>query len=183
MKKLVFVGLIMIFGLSTGLAQEVQFGAKAGINFATLSGDQTSDFETVTSFNVGVVSEISISEKFSFQPELMYSRQGYSFGDNVIALNYLNLPLMGKYYLTEGLSIEAGPQIGYLLSADNEGDDVEDSFNSFDFGVNFGVGYKLDNGLNFGVRYNLGISDVNELKEVKNTYKNDVFQVSVGYFF
>ena len=64
---------------------------------------------------------------------------------------------MAKYYVAEGFSLEAGPQIGFLMSAkmkaesggDSEEIDVKDDLKSIDFGINFGAGYKLENGLNF----------------------------------
>ncbi|MEO8532143.1 MAG: porin family protein [Flavobacterium sp.] len=183
MKKILLLAVVTVLGFTNVNAQEIKFGAKGGLNFASVSGDNTKGIDVVTSFNFGVLSEIPISDQFSFQPELMYSGQGYSFNDNTIALSYLNIPLMGKYYLTKGLSVEAGPQIGFLLSAKNEKTDVKDSFNTFDFGVNFGLGYKLDNGLNFGVRYNLGLTDINNLENSSGKNKNGVLQLSVGYFF
>jgi len=183
MKKVVLVTVMTVFGLANLFAQEIQFGAKGGLNLASISGDNSEDFESVTSFNFGIMSEIPISEKFSFQPELIYSGQGYSIDDSTVELNYLNMPLMGKYYVTKGLSIEAGPQIGFLLSAEDEDTDIKDSLNSVDLGVNFGLGYKLDNGLNFGLRYNLGLSDINDLDGFTNKNQNGVFQLSVGYFF
>ncbi|MFH6969214.1 porin family protein [Flavobacterium sp. FlaQc-28] len=183
MKKLLLLAVLTVLGFANVNAQEIKFGAKGGLNFATVSGDNTKGIDYVTAFNLGVLSEIPISEKFSFQPELMYSGQGYSFNENTIALSYLNLPLMGKYYVTKGFSVEAGPQIGFLLAAKNEKINVKDSFNTFDFGVNFGLGYKLENGLNFGVRYNLGLTDINNVDNSSIKNKNGVFQVSVGYFF
>ena len=183
MKKFLLLAVVTVLGFASVNAQEIKFGAKGGLNFATVTGDNTKGIDVVTSFNFGVVSEIPVSEKFSFQPELMYSGQGYSFNDNTIELSYLNIPLMGKYYLTKGLSVEAGPQVGFLLAAKNEKTNVKDSFNTFDFGVNFGLGYKLDNGLNFGVRYNLGLTDINNVDNASAKNKNSVFQVSVGYFF
>ena len=183
MKKILLIAVVTVLGLTNVNAQEIEFGAKGGLNFASVTGDNTEDIDMVTSFNFGVLSEIPVSDKFSFQPELLYSGQGYSFNENTIALSYLNLPLMGKYYITKGLSFEAGPQIGYLLSAENEDTDVKDSFNGFDFGVNFGLGYKLDNGINFGARYNLGLTDINNLDNSSSKNKNGVFQLSVGYFF
>ncbi|TCN52467.1 PorT family protein [Flavobacterium circumlabens] len=183
MKKFLVLAVVTVLGFTNVNAQKIKFGAKGGLNFASVSGDNTEGIDVVTSFNFGVLSEIPVSDKFSFQPELMYSGQGYSFNDNTIALNYLNIPLMGKYYLTKGLSLEAGPQIGFLLSAKNDKTDVKDSFNTFDFGVNFGLGYKLDNGLNFGARYNLGLTDINNLDNSSSKNKNGVFQLSVGYFF
>ena len=182
MKKILLLAVVTVLGFTNVNAQEIKFGVKGGLNFANISGDNTKGVDVVTSFNFGVVSEIPISEKFSFQPELMYSGQGYGFNDNTVELSYLNVPLMGKYYVTKGLSVEAGPQIGFLLAAKNEKTNVKDSFNTFDFGVNFGLGYKLANGLNFGVRYNQGLTDINNIDNSSSKNKNSVFQLSVGYF-
>ena len=183
-EKLLLVAAIAVLAVSNINAQETKFGVKGGLNLANVSGDNTKAFDPVTSFNLGLMSEISITDKFSFQPELMYSGQGYSFNsDNVVELSYLNIPLMAKYYVAKGLSIEAGPQIGYLFSAKNESVDVKDSFKKIDFGANVGLGYKLENGLNFGVRYNLGLSNINNISGSSDKYKNGVLQASVGYFF
>ena len=183
MKKILLLAVVTVLGFTSVNAQEIKFGVKGGLNFATIGGDNTKDTDLVTACNFGVMSEIPISEKFSFQPEVMYSGQGYSFNDNTIALSYLNIPLMGKYYVTKGLSVEAGPQIGFLLDAKNEKINVKDSFNTFDFGVNFGLGYKLDNGLNFGARYNLGLTDINNVANSSSKNQNRTIQISVGYFF
>ncbi|MFI1771586.1 hypothetical protein [Thalassobellus citreus] len=50
-----------------------------------------------------------------------------------------------------------------------------------DFGVNFGIVYKLDNGLNFNARYNWGLTNITVEHDI--TKNNSVFQLSVGYFF
>lgn len=178
MKKLVLIAVITVLGLANVYSQKINFGAKAGLNFASITGDNTDDLDPITDFHFGLQAEIPLSEKFSFQPELLYSSQG-----SEVNLNYLNFPLMGKYYLTKGFSLEIGPQIGFLLSAKNDDTDVKDSFKTLDFGVNFGVGYKLDNGLNFGARYNLGLSDINDINGFSDKNRNGVFQLSVGYFF
>ncbi|WP_188464153.1 porin family protein [Bizionia arctica] len=184
MKKLLLVAAIAVFGITNVKAQEIEFGAKVGVNLSDIYGDNTGLFDPITSiFNVGIMAEMSFSEKFSFQPEIMFSPQGTSIGDDIISLGYLNVPLMAKYYVTKGLSIEAGPQIGFLLYGDNEGRNVKDDFNTVDFGVNFGLGYKLNNGLNFGARYDLGLTNINGIEGSSDSYKNGVFQVSVGYFF
>lgn len=177
MKKILLLAVFTVLGFVNVNAQEIKFGAKAGLDFSTVNGSNTNNIDYVTSYHFGVVSEIPLSEKFSFQPEIMYSRQGYTFNNNIVAMNYLNIPLMGKYYVAKGFSLEAGPQIGFLLSAKNEGVKVTNSYTTFDFGVNVGLGYKLENGLNFGVRYNQGIT------KVDTDNRNGVFQVSVGYFF
>ncbi|KAA5821423.1 PorT family protein [Algibacter amylolyticus] len=184
MKKLLLIALVTVFGISHVNAQDIQFGGKLGINFATINGDNTGTLDPITSLvNFGVVAEMPINEKFAFLPELMYSIQGFSVGDDVVALNYLNLPLMGKYYISKGFSVEAGPQIGFLLSAKDEDIDVKDNFKTVDFGANLGIGYKLDSGLNFGARYNLGLSNINDVEGASDSFRNGVFQVTVGYMF
>lgn len=187
MRKLIcFV--ITVFGLLIVNAQDVKFGFKTGLNIASITGDKITGigFESRTDFHVGGVVEIVFSDKFSFQPELMHSEQGTSYDDGSpdTSLNYINMPLMAKYYLTDSFSLEVGPQVGLLFSAKNKGLlNVEDTIKTFDFGLNFGLGYKLQSGLNFGVRYNVGLSNVNDIENYDNKNQNSVFQLSIGYFF
>ena len=178
MKKVVLITVLTVLGLTEVHAQKINFGAKAGLNIASITGDNTDNLDPITDFHFGIQAEISISEKFSFQPELLYSGQG-----SKVHLNYLNIPLMGKYYVSKGFSLEMGPQLGFLLSAKNDDTDAKDAFKSLDFGVNFGIGYKLDNGLNFSARYNLGLSDINDINGFSDKNRNGVFQLSIGYFF
>lgn len=197
MKKLILFAALAIFVIANSNAQ-INFGAKAGVNFATITGDDVESFDSRTAFHVGVVAEIVISETFSFQPELLYSAQGADYSDEefegTFKLDYLNIPLMAKFYVGEGFSLEAGPQIGFLLSAKDEYDftgtafkseeeDIKEFVKDIDFGINVGVGYKLEGGLNFGARYNLGLSDANDSGDDSFTLKNSVIQAYVGYFF
>ncbi len=180
----IVLALLVLYGVTNLNAQNFNLGVKAGVNFATVTGDNVDNIQPITEFkSFGLVSEIKFSEKFSFQPELMYSVQGFDTEDDLVSLNYLNLPLIGKYYVIKGFSLEAGPQIGYLLSAQQEDTDIEDNFNRFDFGINFGLGYKLENGLNFGARYNLGLANINDMDGRDDVNRNGVFQVYVGFFF
>lgn len=191
MKKL--VTMTIIFGISMMVnAQDVKFGLKGGVNFASISGKGVDKVKTKTAFHVGILSEIPITDKFSFQPELLYSAQGIKENDNnaELKLDYFQIPLMGKYYVAEGLSVQAGPQIGLLISAKakvaGEGeDDIKDLMKKTDFGLNFGLGYKLDNGLNFDARYNLGLSKIFKKDYYLGDIKayNSVIQISIGYLF
>lgn len=182
MKKLLLITMLTVFGFTTMNAQDVEFGAKVGANFGSIYGNNTENIDPITSIiNFGFYAEIPLNEKFSFQPEIMYSIQGFSVEDDITTLNYLNLPLMGKYYVTKNLSIEAGPQLGYLLSAKDEVANVKGNFRVFDFGLNFGLGYKLNNGLNFGARYNFGLTNINAVSSDK--LRNGVLQLTVGYSF
>ncbi len=90
-------------------AQEVKFGVKAGVNFASLGAD-AEDVKARTSIHFGAMAEFMLSDKFSIQPELVYSAQGTKFDDSddlVTKLDYLNLPILAKYYFSVTFSVEA----------------------------------------------------------------------------
>ena len=218
MKK-ILLSVATIVALGTAAqAQEAKFGVKAGVNFANFGGD-VEDASSRTGFHVGAVADYMISETFGVGAELVYSQQGsqtestdtQTFGGVTVTekneskqtLNYLNLPIMAKYMVFEGFTIHAGPQIGFLLSAEAKEDyttttgdvtesgsatvDNKDGFKSVDFSAVAGVGYELPMGLFFQARYQAGISSVLENsegldgKDISTT--NNVFSISVGYKF
>ena len=72
---------------------------------------------------------------------------------------------------------------GRHLNGESDEDDIKEYVKGLDVGANVGLGYKLEGGLNFGARYSLGLTDANDGYEDGGTYKNNVFQVFVGYFF
>ena len=63
MKKVLLVTAITIFGLANLNAQDVEFGVKGGLNFASIIGANTTKDQTVTAFNFGAMAEISILAK------------------------------------------------------------------------------------------------------------------------
>jgi len=186
MKNLVYITIIF-FGLHSSLkAQSIFFGIKAGPQYSDLIGDPGDGIPRL-GFHFGFVMEVEIYEQFSFQSELLYSSQGsegFLFNEDV-KLNYLNLPLMAKYYVINDFSIEAGAQVGWLLSAKTEENDetfdIAPVLNNLDTSLVFGLGYKIDNGIHFGVRYNYGLTNTG--LNYQPIIRNSVLQFSVGYFF
>ncbi len=204
MKKVFFIAVLAVFGVTATQAQEVRLGAKGGVNFSSLSGDGFDAFddpEGRTSFHIGAFAEIPLSERFSIQPEVLYSGQGFDLisregaDDTEVQLDYINVPVMAKVYLIEGLYAEAGPQIGFNVKneIDSDPDDVGsgsteldgDLFNDIDFSVGVGAGYRFNNGLFLNARYNFGLTDIvnNEDIPFDVDAKNSVFAVSAGYSF
>jgi len=183
MKKLLIITLVAGFAITSSFAQEVKLGAKAGVNFAKLTGDDVEDADGRTGFHLGVLAEIPFSERWAIQPEILYSQQGLQAKQDFIdgeietklKLDYINVPIMAKYYITDGLSAEAGTQFGFRAKAEQEievtggsGDgneiegtnDVKDSISGFDAGVGGGLAYRLDNGLFLQARYIIGLTNV-----------------------
>jgi len=207
----------MAFGLSH--AQEVSYGVKGGLNLSNLTGD-VDDSKPLFGAHVGAFVEIKITDKFSVQPELLFSMQGakqeYTYFESfegfeltetektTIKLGYLNLPIMAKFYATEKFSLEAGPQLGFLMSAkvdyeftyretfggitevetESGSEDIKDDVKSIDFGFGFGAAYKFTENLFIGARYTLGLSSIAKDFEGESAdIKNNVLQVSLGYKF
>ncbi|UWY28447.1 PorT family protein [Flavobacterium sp. TR2] len=206
MKKKFLVAIaVMVFSFTN--AQNVKFGVKGGINLSTFTGD----IENVSSkvgFQAGGFAELKLSDKFSIQPEVLYSAQGakikengetYTYKEN-INTSYLNVPVLAKYYIVNKFSVEAGPQIGFLLGAKSKWEEtssegekysgnesVKDSFKSVDFGLNVGAGYDFTENISAGVRYNFGMSNIfkssDPLDSSDSKIHNNVISLSVGYKF
>lgn len=189
--------LILAFCLihNTTEAQEnLKFGVKAGINFSDYTGRGYNDFEPAdsrTSYHVGILTEVFIAPKWNFQPELLYSEQGYiirsnsNFSDELeIDLNYLQLPLIAEFGLANRFYLQGGPQFSYLLNKDSLPEDGANgiifNYNSFDFSLIFGAEYRFQSFFVFG-RYNAGINRIVNSSEVQT--HNRVIQGGLGFFF
>lgn len=215
MKKIILLMASIFTLISHG--QEIKYGAKLGLNISSVSGD-VSDAKPLIGVHLGGFAEIAISEKFAIQPELLFSTQGaktkYSESDvnfgsyseeSKTKLNYLNLPVLAKYYVAEKFALLAGPQFGFLLSAKediivtetfngvtdsySESYDAKDFYNSFALSFNIGASYSFTDKIFVDARYNLGLSSISKdfTDEFGDSYsaniKNNVIQFSVGYKF
>jgi len=188
-KKITVTLILMIVGLTNA---QTKFGTKAGANFSTFTGKSYTDNTMKTGFHAGGFAEIKASEKLFVQLELLYSEQGakvdisyteqYAINikyDEKWKLNYLAVPIMVKYYVYEGLNVEAGPQIGILLNAKAKyetsatspeffgetvrrsgTEDIADLFKSIDVAINAGVGYDFTDHIFANARYSYGLIDI-----------------------
>lgn len=192
MKKIILSAIaIMAFAFTN--AQSTRFGIKGGLNLSTVVGGDVEDTKSLVGFHVGGFAEIKVVDKFYIQPELLYSAQGTKvegpFGEDYdIKLDYLNIPVLAKYYIADKFSVEAGPQLGVLLSAKVEGEDFKDSTRSVDFGFNVGAGYNFTDNLSIGLRYTIGLSplsdeEIDNSEDYYDSAKNSNLQLSLAYKF
>ena len=192
MKKIILSAIaVMAFAFTN--AQQTRFGVKGGLNISTVVGGDVDNTKSLVGFHVGGFAEIKVFDKFFIQPELLYSAQGTKvdgpFGTNAdIKLNYLNIPVLAKYYIIDKFSVEAGPQLGILLSAKSEGNDVKDGTRSVDFGFNIGAGYNFTDNFSVGLRYTIGLSplsdkDIDDANDYYDSAKNSNLALSLAYKF
>jgi hypothetical protein len=171
-------------------AQHVNFGVKAGLNLYNIHDDNSSTYDTKPGLHVGLLGHIHLDKNWAVQPELLFSGQGakYTANQTNIKLNlgYINVPVMVQYMFDNGFRIEAGPQLGFLVSAKAKADgnttDVKENLKTVDFALGFGLGYiHVPSGFGVDARYNLGLSNINKNSSVKST--NRGFQLGVFYQF
>ncbi|MFT3737483.1 MAG: porin family protein [Breznakibacter sp.] len=203
MKKFTFLFMWAVLG--TIVFAQPKFGIKAGLNLSNLKGeDESMDARVAPLF--GAFAEFGISDKLAFHPELVYSMEGakdkyseveagYDYSsEETIKLGYLNVPLLLKYKIGSGISVLAGPQVGFLLDAkskwelseDGENtsgtEDIKEYLKSTNFGLSFGAGWECEKGIGIDARYNLGLSNIYD-GEGDGEMKTKGFQIAVFYKF
>lgn len=197
------------------------FGVKAGANYSKLL-DYVNDSKNKVGFQVGGFMQYSISENIRLQPELLFSLEGGKSDFNFegtdqsimlkenISLGFINLPVMLQYKIYKGLHFELGPQIGYIVLAENKYDakfdfgeipiedegtsNIIDDLNKIQFSANVGLHYDINNSFSVQFRYNRGFSKLvkssieqvgGELDQIVDYDKirNQSFTIGVGYQF
>ncbi|MGF1556389.1 outer membrane beta-barrel protein, partial [Paucihalobacter sp.] len=112
MKRLSIILFSLLFSVTT-YSQGVDFGIKFGANFANIS--DASGLDNKTGFHAGAFAALKFNDKVALQGELLYSQQGAKFSPGDFNLDYVNVPVIVKYYLVQGLNIQLGPQFGFLV--------------------------------------------------------------------
>jgi hypothetical protein len=196
MKKLALLILAGSF-FATANAQ-FAFGIKAGANFSNDNGNGLNGLSTstLTGFNGGVFFKVPVAGQLAIQPELVYSGQGFKATESgytgTFTENYINIPVLLKYRFPMGLFIETGPQIGFLMSANEKFQGVSASdksnYTSTDIAWAIGAGFHIPTTkLAVDIRYNIGISNIASSSSNtggssgSNTVHNGVFQIGLMY--
>ena len=173
---------------TTTFAQGIDLGIKAGATFANLTG--ATDASTKTGFVGGAFLTIKFSDKIAIQGDLLYSQQGAKLELDDINLNYINFPIVFKYYIIKRINIQAGPQFGTVVN-DNLGEvfGPNGDFNYFDITGIVGIGIDLPLNLRITGRYGFGLSEFyfsefeNFIVTKETNTKNSVFSLTAGFSF
>ena len=197
MKK-TFLMVASFFAIAAASAQSdktsFDFGVRGGVNFANIT-NENSDFsspDSRTNFYAGLVAELPLHDSFSLQGEVFYSGQGFERNIPIIdekvqyKADYIQVPLLAKFYIVEGLSVAAGPQFGFKVNekidykpSDDGGEFDADNLKTFDLQGTAGLEYKFNNGLFLQGRYSYGFSDL--IKD--SSIHTSVYSAGLGYMF
>lgn len=192
--------LVIFVLISTNLIAQnhIRFGAKIGGNLTGFHTGKSADTDNVL-FNIGGLAELDLTNSFSLQVELLYNKKGGLFlvRDVPVSqffsvdtrLEYIDIPIQGKWEFIKNLSFDFGPQIGFLIDSEGEivnsqndnGKKIELSTitNTIDFALNGGFSYKFYENFFLQARYSYGLTEIFDNKK----YKNSVISLSLGYLF
>ncbi|QJD77704.1 porin family protein [Spirosoma rhododendri] len=164
------------------------FGLKLGANLnrITISGTTQNIPKQRLDLVLGGMYRYRIN-KFVAQPEVLLSLKGANFQTEVtggnrattkISYPYLSVPLLLGYIPTEGLTIQAGPELSYAITGGQSGGPGATT----DIGAVLGIHYDFLDMLDkfsLNLRYIYGFNNVSP--EAGANYYNRVFQAAIVY--
>ena len=128
----------------------------------------------------GLYWETKISNKFSIMSNILYSERGSKGNDKTsdIKLTYINFPTMVKYRLSENIAVSTGINFDYKIDSKTS---TKTEFEEFDWGIPFGVSFKISNNLLLNGVYSFGMRDITENDNL--SLKNNWGSISISYLF
>lgn len=210
MKKIAVALMCTILATGAAMAQkQFTFGPKVGVDYTNYWGKGT-EHGGKLSYQAGLFMEYRVTNKFSLAPEVVFAAQGgkyeikrmdvvYKETDNV---NYINVPVMMKFYVCPELSIDFGPQVGFNVYSKNTAEakianekgkittNMKDYTNTVDFGLGLGLTYNITEDVFVQGRYTMGLTKVFDTKD--NVFlealgfdnpKNGNAQIAIGFRF
>ncbi len=162
---------------------------KAGVGIGTIAGNWTTiggeKDKARIGFVAGLEGEYYAADWFGLAVGLNYAQQGFKFEaedyKETTKLDYLNVPIVGNFYVAKGLALKTGFQFGFLMNAKLDSQDIKDLCNKVNFAIPIGVSYEIENVV-LDLRYNLGLNKTNKADN-GNKARTDLIQITLGYKF
>lgn len=181
--------------LATASAQ--RFGVKAGLNLATITGDDVEDVSMLPTFMVGGIVEFDFTDNVGLGVGLQLHGKGAKTEFNEeddLKINplYLQVPIQVQYR-NNGFFAGVGPYVGFgiagkLKSGDFSeniefGNGEDDNFAPLDFGAGVEIGYEFG-ALRATASYNLGLANIIPGDVAgDDSAKNNVIGITLAYLF
>jgi Outer membrane protein beta-barrel domain len=176
-----------------------RIGIEGGLNIANTVSSYNTNYGTnsILGFNAGLTFEIPLVYPLSFEPEVLFSQQGYQANTTDGTLtqrnNYIDVPLLAKFRLVRGFNFVVGPQINFPISGTttfNDGFNVssESGYLSTNnkSSVAGVVGFSIDLNQNVDIhaRYVIDLSsNTQDPNSPIADYRNQVWQFGLGIKF
>ena len=149
----------------TPLFSQLSFGVKGGVNYDSFGELNRTDLslenfqsDAKTGFHIGIFGSLDLLT-FYLRPELQFSQSVGQFnGNETIALNKLEAPVLLGYKILGPLSIFAGPSFQYILKEKGTDISLGDLEENFTVGLQLGTRLKLGR-FGLGIRFERGFTD------------------------
>lgn len=186
---------LVVVGAAPAAAQGIEFGGKAGVNFANLHFQEEVDvpIDNRIGLIAGGFVTIPLGARLSIQPEGLYSQKGAKFDElgasGRIELDFLDVPILVRYAFGH-LFVFGGPSVGLKLRArqfiefgdDEEEVDLDDEVESSDFGLVAGASYEIGR-VSVEGRYTWGLRNINAVDRDEVEIQTRVYAVLAGFRF
>jgi len=198
-KFLLITNLFFISFFAASAQKQFYVIPKVGINLSTITNV---DSDWKYGLNIGCGVEWNAIPKFAIESGLYFSQLGtknlIEANDarrKNIKLNYIQLPLIAKYYFHEGFNVFIGPQVGYRVGYSHTPyiDIVTFDEKDFNFDAIGGVGYQFNFGLLLSASYIIGFTNLDyclhpnmedsPMKYERSNNRNSTFQFNIGWRF
>ena len=180
--------------ISMSAMAQVQFGAKVGFDMTNFWGENV-QHGMKPGYQVGVLMEAKLGNSFAIAPEVVFAAQGGQYEilkvDHTFNTNYINVPVMLKFYASPNFSIDFGPQVGFNVyskhSIEDNAVDFKNDTKTVDFGLGLGATYNITENAFVQARYTMGLTKAVEGLEAivydVDGGKNGNIQVAFGWKF
>jgi len=175
--------------LSISATGQIKYGTTGGVNRSTIVTTDITNYY-ITGFDVGVTSELTISDHFYLSPQILYMTRGRATsGSSMVRLQYLSLPVLAGYKINHHFEVLAGPTFGYLLSVFPS--IFKGLIRSSDLGICGTIRYRINSrsGIDLSYLYSLyGVYKHYHVVDMQTyilpeTANNQSFQISFFYLF
>lgn len=180
------LSLIIFFTIGLVNAQEFSYGVVLGNSFYTIAnnngtdGMMTDDYSTIT---FGGYGEFNFTEKIGIKTDILFSKNTFTYypTKQPFEMNMVSVAPNLKYdfgdVYREGFYMLIGPKLSIITGVESDGEDVKDSFETFNFGAQLGFGYRVFKYVDLQTKLEY---DISPFFKLDNGHKSNFFGAVVS---
>ena len=185
-------GVLLLILLSQNVIGQFTFASKFGVNIANVRNTSAYNYSILFHYNTGIIAKYDLLSKFLLTTEILLSNKGYSEliipnGTTTNKLTYLSVPILTEYKASKKVYFQLGPEINYLVAAQQKNDDLKKSiyekYKKLDIAIAGGLGFKLSKSIALETRYTRGLTQIVNTNRYFETFKTNTLQLNFVYQF
>lgn len=187
MKKIIYLSILFssIYGYSQIREKgTIELTPQVGYASANYYGDATINNKPISSATFGLGSDYFFNNRWSLRSGVFLQTMGTKSAYFQEKLNYVTIPVNANWHFgsTRKWNLNFGVNAGFLTSAKTNGTDIKNLVNSNQFGIGYGIGYKIEVSENFSILLDTqGMTGLSEVaKSSAYSIKNAFSTFNVG---